>query len=122
VRVTLRRARPRPPDGLDPADPEDYASAIIRGASFVEYARAITVHPLRHFGIVLVDGRSRCACFKEAIPHVAPGGHVVLDDAARGRYRWCLDEAERLGWQRWDFTGPGPYADEPWTTTVWRVP
>jgi hypothetical protein len=122
VRVTLAPARPRPAGERDPADPEAYASAVIPRASFVEYARAIAGYPARYFGIVLVDGRARCACFKQAVPHVAAGGFLVLDDSSRGRYRWCLEHAAHLGWERRDFTGLGPYTDEPWTTTVWRRP
>lgn len=122
VRVLFRPARAGAAVPGDPADPDGYASAVVPGASFREYARAIGAYPARHFGVVLIDGRSRCACFKAAVPHVAAGGLVVLDDSSRGRYRWCLEEAARLGWERHDFTGAGPYADEPWMTTVWRVP
>lgn len=122
VRVLLRPAGPAVAGRPDPADPEGYASAVVPGASFREYAQAIAAYPAHHFGIVLIDGRSRCACFKAAVPHVAAGGLVVLDDSSRGRYRWCLEEAARLGWARRDFAGPGPYAAEPWTTTVWQLP
>jgi predicted O-methyltransferase YrrM len=39
------------------------------------------------FDLVVVDGRARVACAERALPRLAPGGVLLLDDAWRRRYR-----------------------------------
>jgi hypothetical protein len=39
------------------------------------------------FDLVVVDGRARIACARRALPRLAPGGLLLLDDAWRRRYR-----------------------------------
>lgn len=122
VRIHDAMLRPGGAVGPDHANPDHYASVRMPGVGFQDYAGAIDRYPPDHFDIVLIDGRSRCACFRHGAPHVAPGGLVILDDSVRPRYAWCLEAAEALGWTRHDFEGPGPYDDEPWRTTVWTRP
>jgi len=38
------------------------------------------------FDLIIVDGRDRVKCFKDAKRLVKPGGWIALDDAARERY------------------------------------
>jgi len=59
--------------GEDTVDYTDYANAIGRAGG--------------QFDLVVVDGRARVACLNAALPHLAPGGLAVFDDAQRLRYR-----------------------------------
>lgn len=42
------------------------------------------------FDLIVVDGRRRTECLARAIPHLAPGGIILLDDSGRGRYRSAI--------------------------------
>jgi hypothetical protein len=39
------------------------------------------------FDLIVIDGRARDACLHASLPHLAPDGLLVLDDAWRSRYR-----------------------------------
>lgn len=43
------------------------------------------------FDLIVVDGRRRIECLARAIPHLAPGGIILLDDSGRGRYRHAIE-------------------------------
>jgi len=43
------------------------------------------------FDLIVVDGRRRTECLARAIPHLAPGGIILLDDSGRGRYRRAIE-------------------------------
>ncbi|MFB6355202.1 MAG: hypothetical protein ABEJ65_01635 [bacterium] len=58
-----------------------------RDASFRSYVKSIDRSDESLFDLVLVDGRCRMGCLKEAKSHVASGGCIVLDDAQRSRYQ-----------------------------------
>lgn len=53
---------------------------------FSKYVTQIDNFPDVSFDVVVVDGRSRAACVKHAIPKVKPGGLLVLDNAQRSWY------------------------------------
>ena len=53
---------------------------------FTDYVRAID-DAAGAFDLVVVDGRARMACVRQAIPRLAPGGIVLLDNANRTEYR-----------------------------------
>lgn len=57
-----------------------------QGLDFTEYVRAID-HVEGEFDLVVVDGRARVACVRAALPRLAPGGLVLLDNANRDEYR-----------------------------------
>lgn len=81
-----------------------------------EYADCITdTHDL-----VVVDGRRRMLCLERAIPHVRPGGLLLLDDSDRARYH----AAEGLvpGWPGHVFRGLAPFRTERASTTIWIRP
>lgn len=115
--VDLRLVGPQPSD-----DPAGYGSAVdtYHAMSFERYARTIDAHG--SFDLVLVDGRARMACLEHAVPHVRPGGAVVLDNSDYRRYQDRLPriEEELAGWERVDLLGPGPCARIiGWRTTAW---
>lgn len=43
------------------------------------------------FDLVVVDGRERVRCVEAALPHLAAGGMVLLDDSQRRRYQPALE-------------------------------
>jgi hypothetical protein len=79
-----------PPGTPEPdfKDPDAYASAAkgMRQFSFERYAKTITQYPEVYFDIILVDGRARPSCIKQAIPHLKPGGLLVVDNTERDYY------------------------------------
>lgn len=93
-----------------------YRSHVVCG-SFREYATVIDRYS--DFEVVMVDGRARSDCLRHARAHVAPGGLLVLDNSERDRYADAASELDRLGWERKDFYGPGPYNVYFWQTTIW---
>ena len=55
------------------------------------------------FDLIVVDGRARAACLERAVPHLAPGGIVVFDNAGRDRYQAAIEASGlavdmRRGW------------------------
>jgi predicted O-methyltransferase YrrM len=66
------------------------------------YADFILTFPDQHFDLILIDGRARVACTKNAVSKLKPGGLLVLDNAERSHYR----EAKQLlqGWPQLETT------------------
>jgi predicted O-methyltransferase YrrM len=59
------------------------------GLDFADYVASIDeVGGL--FDLIVVDGRARAACLRQAIPHLAPDGIVVFDNSNRPRYREAI--------------------------------
>lgn len=48
------------------------------------------------FDLIVIDGRAREACLREALPHLAPGGLIVFDNVDRQRYLDAMDRATDL--------------------------
>ena len=42
------------------------------------------------FDLIVVDGRRRTECLARAMPHLARGGIILLDDSGRSRYRGAI--------------------------------
>lgn len=121
--VQLRVAPPeQTAPGDDCADPAHYAtsSAELRGRGFRAYASSIDACADASLGLVLIDGRARPSCLAHAIPKVASGGLLVLDDSERPHYRPCAQLVR--GWSRRDFFGPVPYLRMFVRTTLWQRP
>jgi FkbM family methyltransferase len=110
------------PRRLPASDPEAYASTApeYEGMSFQGYATAIEPYADNYFDIVLIDGRARPSCFRHAIAKVKFGGYVVLDNAEREQYAWVEETAEKLGFEKREFWGPGPYNRYFWRTIFLR--
>ncbi|MBK6929915.1 MAG: hypothetical protein IPH12_03275 [Saprospirales bacterium] len=72
----------------DPANPLHFSSShkLRKGYSYEKYARAIDPFPDEYFDLILVDGRSRPSCIRQAIPHLKTGGLLVVDNTERPHY------------------------------------
>jgi predicted O-methyltransferase YrrM len=59
------------------------------GLDFADYVASIDdVGGL--FDLIVIDGRARSACLRQAVPHLAPDGLVVFDNSNRARYREAI--------------------------------
>ncbi len=68
------------------------------------------------FDIVVVDGRNRIACTAIAADVVFENGIVIIDNS--DWYPLACSFMRERGWFQVDFSGLGPIAPFPWTTSV----
>lgn len=61
------------------------------------------------FDIIVVDGRARVACCMASLPHLAPGGLIVLDDAQRPRYHEGIQRSGLPVRRIWGWVPSLPY-------------
>ncbi|MCP4888053.1 MAG: class I SAM-dependent methyltransferase [Planctomycetaceae bacterium] len=88
------------------------SNAHYRHLSFEAYVTSIDEFPDSSFDLVLIDGRSRCACLNHGISKVAEGGILVFDNADRKEYENAIESAcsdVLSGWTQFDLSGPTPY-------------
>ncbi len=71
-----------------PSDPNAFRSGGkgFENQQFEKYAQAITHYAPASFDLILVDGRARPSCIREALPYLKPGGLLVIDNADRAYY------------------------------------
>lgn len=94
------------------------------------YWEAVTDMPDAGFDLVLVDGRDRVDCVREARRLVRPGGVMVVDNTERIAGRYAAIPALLEGWPRRDFEQRGPdragwkfhHPEGRHITTVWTRP
>ncbi len=78
---------------------------IPKGAAYYEdYADFVLQEADASLGLILIDGRNRPRCLRNALPKLAPGGVLVLDDSQRGAYQEAIAEVP-ADWERHDFEG-----------------
>lgn len=83
-----------------------------------DYCRSIgEQEPL--FDVVIIDGRDRVNCLKQAIPKLSPGGVIIFDDSARDRYAQALEYAQSQGFRALDFEGLKPTGFGMHRTTIY---
>lgn len=68
------------------------------------------------FDFAFIDGRGRVRSCLDVLPHIKPGGWLVLDDSDRGRYTEAHDAANGHSSCRLDFSD-----DAGNFTTAWRI-
>ena len=107
----------------NPGDPDHFMSGAIgmEQLSFEQYATAINQYPDQFFDWVLVDGRARPSCLKQAIPHVKSGGYLVLDNSDRPYYLSFLKDELGLSFNVvLDRAGPTLYTPDFTRTTIFQ--
>jgi len=57
-----------------------------RKPEFKDYMAQIDHFPEEYFQVIAIDGRERVGCLLHALPHLAKGGCVILDDSHRPKY------------------------------------
>lgn len=90
-----------------------------QGLDFTDYVAAIDHHP-GVFDLIVIDGRAREACLRQALSHVADDGLIVFDNVDRRRYREALSAHPGIEvlWT-WGLTPSLPYPTR--TALVRRV-
>lgn len=81
------------------------------------YAACIREHEER-FDIVLVDGRERVDCMKNAMSALTAGGVIILDNSEVEEYRPGIDYLLSHGFKELRFDGPGPILSSGWSTSI----
>jgi hypothetical protein len=114
--ISLRLVEPVTAKNTDPWYTSTDAHNI--GKSFESYIKAIDEYPDSFFDVVVVDGRARPGCIRQALAKVKHGGYLVLDNSDRAEY--ASGQALLVNWKNNLFFGPGPYADFPTGTTIWQ--
>ncbi|CCG04961.1 class I SAM-dependent methyltransferase [Blastococcus saxobsidens] len=84
VRLRHVAAAQRGPDARVPSQRHGH-----EGLDFAEYVSSIDVVG-GPFDVIVIDGRARAACLRQAIPHLAHDGLVVFDNSNRVRYREAI--------------------------------
>ncbi len=74
------------------------------------------------FDIIIVDGRDRVNCCKQAVKAITPGGVIVLDDSERDFYKEGIDFLIKNGFKELPFTGISPGLFYRKTTSVFYRP
>lgn len=67
--------------------PDEYKSKDVSsiGSEYRKYASAIDMNDDK-YDIIMIDGRARPSCVLHAIPHVASGGALIVDNMDREYY------------------------------------
>ena len=89
------------------------------GEYFEKYVKVIDEYPDGYFDLVMIDGRARASCVRQAVPKIRPGGALLLDNSERPAYavaRRLLD-----GNPCFDMFGIVPWNLVPYQTSVWRI-
>lgn len=70
----------------------------------------------KKYHVIVIDGFYRHECTQAALPHLAEGGFVILDNADwhAGTCRWLAEQ----GLMQIDFHGFGPFNDYTWCTAI----
>ncbi len=94
----------------------DFSSSDFTDLCFRDYVMSILTYD--PFDLVVVDGRARNACIREAMPKVKRW--LLLDNTERAIY----DEGKNLlkDWKPMVFAGAGMVNDYDWETTIWEKP
>jgi len=71
------------------------------------YCRAIGEFE-KTFDVVIVDGRDRVNCVKQAIKELSEIGVIILDDSSRAKYSEAVDYAENRGFRALSIEGLKP--------------
>lgn len=74
-----------------------------------DYSRSAT-RTGKRFHIIIVDGRDRVNCCKNALDALTDDGVVVLDDSERAKYKQAFYFFESNGFKHLPFTGMAPGA------------
>ncbi len=104
-------------------NPQDFMSGAqgMENLSFEKYARTIDAFPADYFDVVLVDGRARPSCIRQALPHLKTGGLLVVDNTERPYYLAPFQEVITRDFQVGvDVYAPVAYTPDFTKTTVLR--
>jgi hypothetical protein len=82
-----------------------------------QYARNV-IEDSRTYHIVVIDGRDRVNCARNAVRALKADGVLVWDNSERASYASGLNLMAELGFKRLDFEGMGPVNSYSWRTSI----
>jgi predicted O-methyltransferase YrrM len=82
-----------------------------------EYCKAVLAYDAA-FDVIVIDGRDRTNCIKNALGALRDKGVVIWDNSDRVAYQDGYDYLIQNGFKRLDFMGMGPIGFNPWCTSV----
>lgn len=103
-----------------PASASGTITSLAAPGHFDSYVKTVQEEADDSLDLVIVDGRARVDCAREAVSKVKPGGLLLIDDTDRPRYQPAIDMLS--GWERHDFAGVKPGQRQPAQTSVWKRP
>ncbi len=71
------------------------------------------------FDIIIIDGRDRINCTKNAIKALKKDGVIIFDNSDRDRYKEAYDLLAENKFKKIDFNGIGPIGIYDWQTTIY---
>lgn len=89
--------------------------------SFEAYVKAINKYPDGYFDAVVVDGRARAACVREAYPKIKNKGLLVLDNSDRKEYFETFIFMKKRQQAVHNYFGLLSYGTPLVQTTIWVV-
>jgi precorrin-6B methylase 2 len=85
-----------------------------------EYAKSV-LGAGRCYDIIVIDGRDRVNCVKNAVQMLKQGGVIILDDSQRPNYSSAKEHLCKLGFRNIEFWGISPgYVNRMCTTIFYR--
>lgn len=60
--------------------------------NYIDYVNSINYFEDNSFDLIVIDGRARVACFRQAIPKLKDGGFLVFDNGDRKEYSLAIDQ------------------------------
>lgn len=98
------------------AQAPDQVSILLRepGKSYVQ---SVGEKGLK-YDVIIIDGRERMACAKEAVKHLSEEGVIIFDDTSRPRYRRGIDLLRESGFKHLPFRGFSPIEFLPCETSL----
>lgn len=101
-----------------PSNVQLHQIALVTGG---EYSRKVGQCEVA-FDIVVIDGRDRVNCARNAVGALKQGGVIVWDNSDRELYREGYEFLASSGFRRLDFWGMGPLSPARWCTSVFYRP
>jgi hypothetical protein len=87
-----------------PENSEMIFCELIRGGDYCHMPGKLK----EKFDIIIVDGRDRVNCCRQAVDALSASGVIVLDDSERKHYKPALEFLEKNGFKQLAFTGISP--------------
>jgi predicted O-methyltransferase YrrM len=88
---------------------------------FRNYVTAINKYPDRSLDMVIVDGRARVVCVREAYRKIKPGGYLILDNSERKDYHEAFLFMRKRSSSVKNHFGVIAYGTSLMQTTIWKV-
>jgi precorrin-6B methylase 2 len=85
------------------------------------YTRAVA-EAGRQYHIVIVDGRQRVECVRQAVGYLTPDGVLILDNSEREFYREAIELLKEKGFRQLEIRGMVPITSHDSCTSVFYRP